>query len=121
GSDAPLQDLPGLLDDFTPLIGRAFVRLPPHDHARPAAQVEPQPQRPLRDREPARQHDRRNEDASTQECPIHRAPPSLSVAALRACRTLTPCSHASRIGLAMKIEENVPTTIPITSTSENPC
>ena len=39
------------------------------------------------------------------------------------CGALHPARHrsqASRIGLAMKIDEKVPTTIPITSASENP-
>src|SRR3954447_22737512 len=56
----------------------------------------------------------------SNEAPLHRAPPAGKVA----CRELhSPevCSQARSSGLAMKIEEKVPITIPITSASENPC
>src|SRR3954447_11620921 len=72
------------------------------------------------DRNGRRQYDRGYQQTPSNEAPLHRAPPAGKVA----CRELhSPefCSQARSSGLAMKIDEKVPTTIPITRASENPC
>src|SRR6266850_2887258 len=56
-----------------------------------------------------REDDRENEDGLVDRFPVHRLPPEIHR------------SHATRIGLATKIDEYVPTTIPATSAKENPC
>src|SRR4051812_3208411 len=71
------------------------------------------------DRNGRGQYDRGHQQTPSNQAPLHRAPP----AGKAACRELHSAefrSQARSSGLAMKMEEKVPTTIPITRASENP-
>src|SRR5215467_11612828 len=71
----------------------------------------------MHDGKRAGQHDRKDQQGFLDERAIHRTPPAKEFEVLhRVC----PCSSHSRIGLATKIDEKVPTTIPMTSARENP-
>src|SRR5204862_247395 len=120
GVDAPLQNLAGLLQHLTALSGWDVIHFDAQNHAGAAAQIEPESHGPAHDREDAHQHHREDQQASADEGSIHCTPP----AGRTVCRLVTrsaSCPQASRIGLAMKIDEQVPTMIPTTRTSENPC